>query len=449
MVIFYFLILVMPLSQHRIWSHFVGDMTGFKFLGMACLPYALFHLLRRQRSPSFVGTWQSRFFILLYAVATFSYFMLSRVDWWLSFWLTYTSMMILFFITMVVVDTVERLRRVVLVAIGSLGLASLYVLRDWQLYHNLYVDYRPGWVVGDPNYFSVSALLFLPSCFLLFQEKRPRWQWFFCLGCLVVTLTALMLSASRGGFLGLVLASLYVILRSKHRIRRLAVIVVGFVLLTVCTPVSPWERLTRPTKSDNDAADVRLTLWRGGMRIVQAHPLLGVGLNNFMYEVPKYLRDDELPANERVDRVAHNSYVEIAAELGLPGIFAFLGVLVAAWLSLEGVRKRALRGDIFFPPQVALGLQAGLMGAAVAIFFVSAHYLKLFWLAIFLTMCLPRLCAEAEEAALNKTLEKVSEKTPDNLPPLGEAVGSRASGRESLERARRLALPVVPRPWTR
>jgi len=417
MIIFYFLILVMPLSQHRIWAQFVGDLTGIKYLGIACLPYALFHLMRRGRPPSLFRTWQSRFFLMLYTTATISHIFLSRTQWWQSFWLTYTSMLVLFFITLVVVDSLARLRWVVLVAVGSLGLASLYVLRDWQLFHNVYPNYRPGWVVGDPNYFSVSALLFLPFCFLLLQQKRPRWQWHFCFGCLLVTLAAMMLSASRGGFLGLLVGSLYFILRSKHRIRRLVVIAAGFVLLTVFTPLSPWGRLTNPTKSDDEATDIRLVLWTGGLRIIQAHPLLGVGLNNFRVEVPQYIRDEELPRNQRVDRVAHNSYVEIASEMGLPAIVAFLGILISAWFSLERVRKRALRGEFPLLPQVALGLQTGLIGAGVAIFFVSGHYLKLFWLAVFLTMCLPPLCREAEEAAESKGAEETTDRTPRSLRP--------------------------------
>src|SRR5712692_5430102 len=99
-VIFYFLILVMPLSQHRIWAQFVGDLTGIKYIGIVCLPYAVF----------------------------------GRTPYYLSHWLTYTSFFVLFFITMAVVDTLSRLRWLLLTTSASLALASLYVLRDWQTF---------------------------------------------------------------------------------------------------------------------------------------------------------------------------------------------------------------------------------------------------------------------------------------------------------------------------
>ena len=126
----------------------------------------------------------------------------------MSHWLTYLSLLILFFITVVVVDSPERLRWVLLSASGSLALSSLYVLRDWQSYHALYNDYRPGYVVGDPNYFTVNVLLFLPTTFLMAQQRPPRWQRWFCLGCFIVTLFGVWVSASRGGFLGILVCGL-------------------------------------------------------------------------------------------------------------------------------------------------------------------------------------------------------------------------------------------------
>jgi putative inorganic carbon (HCO3(-)) transporter len=307
-------------------------------------------------------------------------------------------MIILFFITVVVVDSLDRLRGVVLVAIGSLGVASLYVLRDWQMFHNVYRDYRPGWVVGDPNYFSVSALLFLPMAYLMLKEKGRPWQWMYCVGCLILTVLALMVSASRGGFLGMTGAALFIILRSRARIRNMAVIIVGMILLTVLTPFSPWDRFANPTSGDTAAVDTRVALWHAGMRMVEAHPFLGVGLGNFRFEAPAYVNYAELPTVERADRVAHNSYVEIVAELGLPGLLTFAAILVSALFSTEGVRRRAARAGIEFLQQVALGSQAGIIGASIAIFFVSAHYLKLFWLAIFISVVLPALCEQAEDA---------------------------------------------------
>jgi len=396
MIIFYFLILVMPLSQHHIWAQFVGDLTGIKYIGLACLPYALIHLAVRRTPPSFFGTWQARLFLVLFFIATLSYFALSPIPWPYSHWLTYVSLLILFFITLAVVDSLTRLRWLLLTASASLALASLYVLRDWQMFHAIYRDYRPGWVVGDPNYFTVNVLLFLPVTFLMMQQPRPRWQQWFCFGCFVVTLFGVMVSASRGGFLGVVAGSLYLVLRSRRRFRNLAVITASLAIVTILSPISPVERFRNPTTGDQGSVDTHVALMRSGVRMMLAHPAFGVGLDNFRWRVPEFVKPEEMERMDRVQRVAHNSYVEIGAEMGVPSLLTFLGILVYSIRSLEQVQRMSKRCGVPLLRQAAFGLQAGLVGSSVAIFFVSGEYQKLLWVALFLSMCLPPVAAEVE-----------------------------------------------------
>src|ERR1700675_1010171 len=140
MIFFYFLIFIMPLSKHRWWGAIAGDLTGIKYIGLICLPYALFHLTQRRTMPSFLASWQARFFLALYTIAFLSYMTTSRGYWYLSHWLRYSSFVMFYFINISVVDSFPRLRWVVLSGIGAIGLASAYVVRDWQLYHNIAAD---------------------------------------------------------------------------------------------------------------------------------------------------------------------------------------------------------------------------------------------------------------------------------------------------------------------
>ena len=76
------------------------------------------------------------------------------------------------------------------------------------------------------------------------REEKSVWSRSFCLACLVVTLIAVMLAASRGGFLGLLAAALFIVWRSPHRIRNFVVIAACLAPLTLIVP-----RLTRPPSS--------------------------------------------------------------------------------------------------------------------------------------------------------------------------------------------------------
>jgi O-antigen ligase len=387
MIVFYFLVGIMPLSEHRIWGRFVGEFTVFKYIGAACVFYAVLHLIARRSIPPYFRTWQARLFIVFCLMATASYF-LKGLPKALEFsqLLSYASFLLLFLVTVTVVDSLRRLRWVMLVAIGSVAFASLYMVREWQNNRTLYADFRPGWVVGDPNYFTISALLTLPLAFhLMLGSKRP-WERVFCAGCLLVTVLAVTLGASRGGFLGLVAAFLFVVWHSRARLRNLLV-AGGLVLpLSLLLPISPLGRLLHPSDGDKGAENSRTVVWQAGLRMMAAHPIAGVGLGNFKAMVQGYEQRDEA-----VDSVGHNAYVEIGAEMGLPALFVFLGILFFSFRTLGHVRVRAFHAKQPFVWQAALGLQAGLVGAAVAMFFVSGQYQKLLWLAIFLSMCMPEV----------------------------------------------------------
>jgi O-antigen ligase len=125
--------------------------------------------------------------------------------------------------------------------------------------------------------------------------------------------------------------------------------------------------------------------------MIEEHPFFGVGLDGYKFEVAKYVDPAKVPVGETVQRIAHNSYMEIAAEMGIPALLIFVGILVSSLRSLERVRRVAERSGDEFLRRVALGLQAGILGAAVALFFVSGEYQKMFWFAIFISACLPPL----------------------------------------------------------
>jgi O-antigen ligase len=386
MIFFYILIGVMPLERHPLWSRAVGDLTVFKYLGAICLLYAFFYLTARRASPEFLRTWQARLFLTLFLLATLSYVTKSLARE-LAFnpFLSYLSFLLLFFVVVTVVDSLRRLRWVLFVAAGSVAFASLYVIREWQEFHNIYAGFRPGWVVGDPNYFTVSALLTLPIAYYMMLGAKVLWERIFCAGCMCLTLVAVTLGASRGGFLGLMAAFVFVVWHSRQRLRNLA-FAGALVLLILVWPIAPVQRLLHPAHYDEAAQESRLFVWRAGLRMIESHPITGIGLGNFKLQVDRYE-----PESKNVQLIAHNAFIEIASEMGLPALLIFLGILFSSYRTLGRMRVLAFRARQRFVWNAALSLQAGLLGSAVAIFFVSAQYQKLLWLAIFLSICMPAI----------------------------------------------------------
>jgi O-antigen ligase len=394
MIVVYLLISAMPLTRHPLWSELAADFTMIKYLGALGLAYAVIHLRVRQTPVRFFGTAQARWFIALSAVAMLSYFTEgSRLDVWeRSPLMNYVSFLLFFVILLIVVDSEQRLRWVLLWAIGGVAFASMHLLREWQKYGQM-GEYRPGWVTGDSNYFTISAVACLPVAIYLGLNSRERWQRIFCLGSALVIFAATVVAASRGGFLGRMVACLFGVLRSERRARNLVVLSLALVA-TLLAPVSPLRRMLLPAASDTGSADTRTALWSVGFQMISDEPLTGVGLGNFK-AVLKFYGADEL------NHIAHNSFVEIAAEMGIPALLIFLAMIVTSLWSLERVRRFTRGSPDSLIHAAACGIQAGVLGDAIALIFVSGQSQKLFWLMLFLSMCLPPLARlnEASESA--------------------------------------------------
>jgi putative inorganic carbon (HCO3(-)) transporter len=387
MILFYLLVTVLPLTQHPVWSMFVGDLTIIKYLGLACVLYAAVELVTQRQSIDVFRAWQARLFVCFTILVTVSFVALSKpVPLEMSPLMSYLSLIILFFTTLVLVNSLRRLLWTLLAAIGGLAFASLYVLREFQKYYSPSNPIRPGYVVGDPNYFSVSALLCIPLAFALMNERRPRWMRSFAAVCLVLMILAVTVAASRGGFLGLIASVLFVLWRSRRRARNFAILACLIVPLSLVAPISPLARLLNPTYSDAEATESRYTLWTGGLRMIAENWLTGVGVGNF-----KALSTAYQPPGETVQAIAHNTYIQVTAELGIVGLLIFLSVPITAFASLEKTRTEALRLQSSLLYHSATGLQGGLVAYMVAAFFVSAEYQRLFWFMIFMSVSLSAL----------------------------------------------------------
>ncbi len=94
-----------------------------------------------------------------------------------------------------------------------------------------------------------------------------------------------------------------------------------------------------------------------GLKMIQAQPLTGIGTGNFK------------AFSGTLAGVAHNAYLEVAAELGVPGITFFAAVLVLTITTLARVQTVFRNCGATLIYHAAEGIQTGLVGAC-AIFFL-------------------------------------------------------------------------------
>jgi putative inorganic carbon (hco3(-)) transporter len=383
MILFYILVLTAPMPNHPLFEASFAGLTVVKWLGFICCAYAFHGLSRRPKLPAFLKSWQARFFVVLFGIATLSSLTLSKTEALpFSPMFTYVSYVLLFFTTISLVDTYERLRRTLLAMIAGAGMASLYVIREFQLSGG--ANARPGYITGDSNYFAACTLLVIPMAVYFVKMKSSRLQRWFCGASLLVMLAAFTLASSRGGLVGLSAVVIYMIVRSGQSRRAAIVMTLLLVPMLLYAPASPLSRMLHPTYGDYIGAQVRREFWDGGMNMISSHPMTGIGLGNFTAQ-------SSSKALEGFHGIACNTFLEVAAELGIPGLVAYCVILGGALWSAGKLRAEGQRRNDTFLQYAGQALQAGLVGFSVAAVFLSVEYQKPFWVMVALTSAVPTL----------------------------------------------------------
>ena len=174
---------------------------------------------------------------------------------------------------------------------------------------------------------SYFALLLLPAIVIGFGRRSP-----WLLGCLApVILLALLMTHSLAALLATVIvtgAMIGVMLwRAGYRVGIAVAAAVGIAIL-----VAGWAGTRNTHAATGVAARIRVEMGEVALRLAWAHPVFGVGVGKFV-SASRPLISPELatlfpPAITGEN--AHNNYLQVLAELGVPGLVAFLAVLIAA-----------------------------------------------------------------------------------------------------------------------
>ena len=212
----------------------------------------------------------------------------------------------------------------------------LYTSDDLLLYR-LQLSYNPNEVSGAMLWLVpiLYALMLTP---LSLADRRARWAVRIIAGMIfALMLFAMLLSQSRIALLSifvvLALVSMILIKRLSGRYLAIAGVVVG-VVITLGVLFNPfgvfprvdWEWERGLTHRDTKSIQSRLDLWQSAVAMLRDYPLTGMGLSMYKiaawstpeYIVPTFARLDYPPPH------AHNEYLHMGADMGLPGLAVYI-----------------------------------------------------------------------------------------------------------------------------
>ncbi len=186
-------------------------------------------------------------------------------------------------------------------------------------------DISGAGIYGDENNFAMLFVVALPFFFYLGWYFR---RFFLRLGIWFVipfSWHAIFLTASRGGLVGAAFVSFLAAFRSPKK-------VIGILLIPAFLGAFFWQggsilkerAKTFQTYKEESSARTRLEAWDAGLRMLMAHPFTGVGIASFGQAFPFF--------SDKKPRVAHNTFIQIAAESGIfAGISYVLFMFYCVW----------------------------------------------------------------------------------------------------------------------
>jgi O-antigen ligase len=263
-------------------------------------------------------------------------------------------------------------------------------------------DSRVTGTIGDPNELASVLLPALIFGFVLAATlKNAPIARGLALGGSVVALVGLFLTGSRGGLIALGVALLAAVFvggrwRPLAAIAGLLIVLGGVGWFTFFAPQTIKDHVTEVDTTGTGREDI----WKIGARMWRAHPITGVGVGNFQTSSAHYLlAPGQIKRGDLIltqPKVAHNTYLQILAEMGVVGEALFLAIVAFALSCVyRAARMFAAKRDLRME-LLARGTLVSLIGLLVSYFFISEMYSKQFWLL--LGLC-PALFAVARRSA--------------------------------------------------
>jgi probable O-glycosylation ligase (exosortase A-associated) len=333
----------------------------------------------------------------------------------------------LFVIVGLMVLLVRTLRQLyVLAAVIALSVGYLgYWANEKYFLHGWWVVRGPGGTFKDQNDFAMLMVMAIPFMWEVMRRGRPTLVRLGALVALPLVGHGIMVTYSRGGFLGMLGVLGYAILRERNRRVGLLLAGAAAAFWVLFAGDAYRERIGTINDYESDgSATGRLASWDVGMRMATDNPWFGVGLKRYVAAYPYY---DTAGGGARV---AHNSWVQLAAESGLVAVacYALLMLLSLASLIRVALRARRLPEDERRLAQLlGAACEGALLGYIVCGFFLSMEDMEFFYLLVGMVLILDHV-TRAQVDAL-----EAAERRPVPAPERRAALG-----------APRLAFPGAP-----
>ncbi len=244
---------------------------------------------------------------------------------------TYGQLLILTFLAEELLEDPDKYKTFLWVFSIVAMISATVAIQQGSIGEDIDTSIRTGGLSEGANsagrYFVVAMIFFV---YLRTIEKKPILRTLSGIG-IIITFLGVFFTVSRTSIVLLFTAIGLIILLNPQKKLNFSLIIVFMLAILTLTMLSESvfkiiASIIPSISQGTDTIGLRYKLWDAGFRMWLDHPITGVGIGRFPYELPYYARG--IPPHY-LHLVAHSTYVQLLSETGIVGL--------ALWLSMAGV----------------------------------------------------------------------------------------------------------------
>jgi len=326
------------------------------------------------------------------------------------------KIMLMIYVTLMLINTRQKLDWLVWVIVLSLGFYGLKGGLFTILHGGVYRVQGPmGSFISGNNEMALALIMVIPLMRYLQLQAKNFWIHKGLTVLMLLTGIAAIGSQSRGGLVGMVAMGAYLWLKSRNKIFTLVSILVVVGALATIMPQQWYERMGTIKTYEQDASAMgRVNAWWTAYNLAK-HRVTGGGFESFQRERTFTLY---APDPRNVHDV-HSIYFEVMGEHGFIGFTMFMLLAWFAWNTGSRTRRQAGRSEeTRWGADLASMLQVSMMGYAAAGAFLGLAYFDLYYdviaMMVLCSMLIKEQILEMETAAVPQEPEvTVAAEQPD------------------------------------
>jgi O-antigen ligase len=250
-----------------------------------------------------------------------------------------------------------------------------------------------GGFLADENDFCMTMNMIIPFSFFLAMSAAGSKKLFYIF-LTGIFLFVIILSGSRGGFVGLLAAFIYCWLRTNKKVMTAFIIGILALFAVLVAPPTYWNEVRSIAEegAETGTGEERFYTWKIGWHMFLDNPIIGVGQGNFPWVFGKYElqvmgSDDPFYGRSVAGRAAHSIYFTMLPELGILGTCILLVIIYYTFLDLKIIRGKVFKknnkilnkmSDKWF--YMSLALEGALVSYLVSGIFISTLYYPNLWI---------------------------------------------------------------------